>query len=245
MTRILVGRPEGRFGALLRDAGFDVLHVELVRTRRCSDLSELGRLLPRINEFQGLIFTSPVAAEVFVDAAGSANRFGGSVYTLGERATGILDRAGYRVVHEPEANTAEELVADLGRAEFDGKRLLFIRGDKSLRAVPELLNVLAEVEEVVVYETEDVLIPADQRDLIRLGMERGEFHWLCFFSPSAVDSFIRHFGTLGSTGPQTAAIGKTTARAAATNGFRVGFVSERANADNFARGLIGHIKKID
>jgi uroporphyrinogen-III synthase len=73
----------------------------------------------------------------------------------------------------------------------------------------------------------------------------GEVDWLCFFSPSAVESFRRRNFATGGLEPKVAVIGETTAGSARSHGFDVNFISERASAIEFARGLARHIKGIE
>ena len=112
----------------------------------------------------------------------------------------------------------------------------------SLRTIPERLSEVADIEEVVVYETVDV--PVENEEAVER-FAAGKVDWLCFFSPSAVESFKkRNFATEGSE-LKVAAIGETTARSARSHGYNIDFISERASAIEFAKGLARHIKDIE
>src|SRR5215216_1760411 len=121
---VLVIRRDDRFSELLREAGLQVENLELIVTRPMADLSDLSKKLQRLDEYNGIFFTSPAAAEAFVGWL-EADSFSGKIYVLGERARRIFDEKGFDVVFRADANTAEELIASFENAEFEGKRFLF------------------------------------------------------------------------------------------------------------------------
>ena len=242
MTRrrvVLVLRGDDAFSGRLREAGIEAVNLELITTAPVDHLSSLRERLGDIENFDGFFFTSPMAASVFLKQ--SARQFGGKIYVLGERTKVIFENAGITVEYRADANTADELIAAFGDAEFAGKRLLFVRGDKSMRTIPEMLAGKATVEEVVVYRTVDISPDGAAISDIQKRLSAGEIDLVCFFSPSAVESFGRIFRRVDI---KAAAIGRTTARQARDAGIEVDFVSERANALDFADGLIAYIKKI-
>ena len=53
---VLVVRGDDIFSSLLRDAGCEVVNLELIRTVPVEDLSRLNALLERIDDFDGLFF---------------------------------------------------------------------------------------------------------------------------------------------------------------------------------------------
>src|SRR6185369_3866711 len=240
---VLVVRGDDIFSSLLRDAGCEVVNLELIRTVPVEDLSRLNALLERIDDFDGLFFTSSAAADVFVERSVSTGQFfGGKVYTVGEAAKTILENAGFAVVSAANANTAEDLIASFDSTEFVGKRLLFVRGNKSMRTIPDRLSAKAKVDEVVVYETKEI---ERDRSIIREITERsmkGEIDRICFFSPSGVNAFQKLFPSAFSWTNRIAAIGETTARAARESNFTVDFVSRQPAAEFFATSLIEFIK---
>jgi uroporphyrinogen-III synthase len=243
MASVLVIRRNDRFSELLREAGFRVENLELITTRPKGDLSDLQLRLERLDEYDGLFFTSPAAAEVFVEHS-KPSLFRGKIYVLGERSRKVFEENGFKVTFKDEANTAEELISSFDRSEFDGNSLLFVRGDRSVRTIPELLNGTATVEEVIVYETVAVPPENEQLENVRKQIESNSLDWVCFFSPSGVEEFGTVFENLALSKLKAAAIGDTTAGRARSFGLNVDFISERSGADGFARGLIAHITKV-
>jgi uroporphyrinogen-III synthase len=245
-TVVLVIRRDDVFSASLRSVGFEVLNLELIKTSPAVDLSGLQNAVAAIGSYDGLFFTSPVAAEVFVQQAELAGvRFEGKIYVLGERAKAVFENVGYDVVYQKRANTAEEMIESFGEEEFAGKRLLFVRGDKSLRVIPNMLAGKATVDEIVVYETNDIRPDDETVKTIGRRLSGGEIEWICFFSPSGVQSFRKLFAPETFATVRIAAIGETTAREAANSGLNLGFVSRHASGADFAEGLIGHINDIE
>lgn len=239
---VLVVRNDDRFSESLRENGFEVLNLEVIKTEPVDDLSELHSKLAQIDDYDGLFFTSPAAAEVFVEqlkiTGASVNA---KAYALGDRAKIVLEGAGLSVVSSSTANTAGDLIQAVAETDFAGKKLLFVRGNLSMRTIPTLLSGVAEVDEVIVYRTvaikpdEQIVREADER------LKEKEIDWICFFSPSGVESFGELFDTSALIGVRTAAIGVTTARKAAESGFSVEFVPQRTGA--FAEEFIEFCKR--
>ena len=236
-TVVLVVRRDDHFSELLRESGVEVQNLELISAEPLANQAKLNARLEHLNEYDGLFFTSPVAAEVFVAAEKS---FDGKIFALGRRARSVLESAGFDVVFIEAANTSAEMMGNLDLREWTGKKLLFIRGNKSMRTVVELMHGRAEVDEVVVYETK-VVRPdeATLRDL-RSRFKAGRIDWVCFFSPSGVGAFCDIFE---SPLPKIAAIGETTAKQLADAGLTADLISTRATAETFAEELAKVIKK--
>ena len=239
-SKVLVIRNDDKFSDYLRVAGFTVLNLPLIETLPVKDLSKCDELISRINEYDGLFFTSPVAAEIFFDRFYSAGAsFGGMIYALGERARAVVERFGLSVC-PTDADTAAEMIDLFGEREFANKKFLFVRGDKSVRAIPEQLKGKAAVDEVVVYETHD--LHPNEKSLVSTqnALAEGSIDWVCFFSPSAVRSFHKLFPSVSSS-VNTAAIGETTAEEMRRCNLNVNFISPRPCAEDFADGLIRNI----
>ena len=237
---ILVIRRDDQFSSDLREAGFRILNLDLIATEPCEDLSDLDEKLSRINEYDGLFFTSPVSAAIFLERSHSEHHFAGSVYVLGDRARSIMTEAGFDVRFSDSANTAAEMISDMGEEAFRGKKLLFVRGDKSLQAIPLALAGKADVDEVVVYETKEVWPDESTVRPVREALENSRIDWVCFFSPTGVRSFQKVFAGL-SQKVKTAAIGETTAAEMRRYNLGVDFISPRSSARAFSASLVRHI----
>jgi uroporphyrinogen-III synthase len=239
-TVVLVLRGRDVFSDKLIASGCEVSNLELLAIEPVQ-----VELDDSISDFDGLFFTSPHAANAFLFASGNdVKGYEGDIYVLGERTKNVFESAGVAVRYQSKANTAAEMIRLFGDAEFAGKKLLYVRGDRSLRTIPNLLAVKAEVRELVAYRTVDIQPdPAITGEIIaQLG--RGEIDWMCFFSPSGVDGFLKNIDAPELSGVSTAVIGETTAGRAREAGLSVDFVSTRTSAEDFADELIEYINNL-
>ena len=239
-STILVLREDCDFSSELRKHGHEVLNLPLIATRPVADLGRFRELLGDVGRFDAIFITSRASAAVLADEVKKGEPVSlPTVYVLGGRSKRVLDEYGVAAEYRESANTAMELLNDLGESGFAGKTILFLRGDRSLRTIPEQLGNVATVEEVVVYKTVEVPLENDETvDRLR----SGQVEWLCFFSPSAIESYADRGFPLGV---KAAAIGETTAARARSLGFSVDFVSEGASAIKFATGLARYIESFE
>jgi uroporphyrinogen-III synthase len=246
VRNVLVLRRPDHFTDRLKLGGFNVINLPVTATEPVSDLSALESYITELNAYDGCFFTSPVAAQIFVKAAGSGSRaYAGKIYVLGERTKQVFEKAGIKVEYRAGTNTARELVAKFPIEEFLGRSFLFVCGELSMRTIPEMIGLNATVDEVVVYRTIEVRPSTPVVNEIRKRLASRAIDWVCFFSPSAVDSFVRVFALSELSGTRTAGIGETTGRAIKEAGLPVNFTSSKASAGNFAAELLDHIKSIE
>ncbi len=241
----MVIREAGDFSSILQQNGFEVLNLPLIRTEPLEDLAELKRELRTLDQYDGLFFTSPVSAEIFLNNLGEAARFNGKVYVLGERTNACFAKTDLELVFLRQANTAEEFIMSFDKTEFSEKKFLFVRGEKSLRTIPDLLASVAIVDEVNVYRTLANEISDEIHLAIREKIESHEIDWICFFSPSGIDAFLSLFPSDAVKSINTGVIGDTTAKRATETKFNVRLISETANAKDFAINLTKYVNKID
>jgi uroporphyrinogen-III synthase len=243
---VFVVREFDRFSEILAAAGFDVVNFPPIRILPVEDAAALDEKFENLENYDGLFLTSPHAAEVFLShRRQQKNVYGGKIYVLGRRARTLFEKAGVATIFREAANTAEDLLDSLGAEELAGKKFLYLRGSKSLRAIPERLGQIAEIDELIVYRTVENR-PAE-KTLVKIAesFRTGKIGWICFFSPSGVESFAKTFGEIEEKVPKIAVIGATTAKRAVAEKLKVDFIAPQANAESFARGLIEHIKNIE
>lgn len=241
---VLVIRSPDRFSKVLVDQGFSVDNLELIRTEPVQGFTELDLKISSLSDYDGLFFTSPVAAEIFIRRFTSVGGdYSGKIYVLGQRAKKVLIPLGSDLIYRDDVYTAAELIAAAGRREFEGKRFLFFRGEKSLRVIPELLADIARVDEVVVYRTLDIDPGPEVVREFQNRLDKNEFDWICFFSPSSVDVFKILFDIDVTNDIGVAAIGTTTAKRIVDLGFRSPWISPQPDAGKFAEFLTEFIGK--
>ena len=243
---VLVVREFDNFSEILAQAGFKVFNVQAIQILPIENLSELDEKLGEIENYDGLFLTSPKAAKVFLQRFREKNfEFGGKVYVLGNRTKVLFENTNFEIVFRENANTVEELINSFESGEFAGRKFLFLCGDRSLRTIPELLKNVAAVEEIVIYRTIENLSDKFLIDEIKQKLRENRISWICFFSPSGIESFINAFGEISLDNAKIAAIGETTAGRAAEKKLKVDFISAKATAEDFARGLLKRIKEIE
>lgn len=243
--KVLVIRHEDEFTAILKSNKIEVINLPLIFTKPVADRSLLQDSFAHIESYDGIFFTSPAAANVFLETASSLSvNYKSKIYALGERCRSVFANNGFEVTGVS-ANTISEFLDSFDQTEFAGKRFLYLRGNKSLRIISERLAEIAQIEEVVVYTTETESIDHTEIDKISADINAKKIEWICFFSPSAVDRFIEEFGSdmLGSL--KISAIGKTTETYISAAGFDVEFVSPIASSAAFAHSFLEHIERFE
>ena len=244
MKTILVVREYDIFSRILAANDFEIINLPLIETKAIDDLSEFETKLGAIENYDGIFLTSAEAAEIFRTMLIESDiNYRGKVYVLGKRSYEILKGTNLNLRFDETANTAREMLERIAPEELENKLFLFVRGEKSLRIVPEFLVKRATIHETIVYETLSLMVEIDKITLIREKFQNGEIVCACFFSPSAAESFIKQFGTAILHQTMIATIGKTTAKYFGERNIKVSFVSSKATAENFAVELIENLKE--
>lgn len=244
MNTILVIREFDDFSQILAESGFEIINLPLIETKRLEDLSEFEAKITAIENYDGVFLTSRHATEVFqAKLIERSINYRGKVYVLGRRSYEILKSENLDLVFIESANTAREMLEKISPEDLKNKKFLFVRGEKSLQIVPEFLENIAKVDEAVVYETQKITVGIDKINELREKFQKAEIDCACFFSPSAAESFIEQFGAEILHQTVIATIGKTTAEFFEKRNLKVGFVSSKAAADDFAKELIDYLGK--
>jgi uroporphyrinogen-III synthase len=249
MASILVVRQFDDFSRILAENNFEVINCPAIKTVPLTDLSDFEKKLKTLDaDYDGIFLTSKTATEIFCRVLSEENiKFGGKIYVLGRRSFELLRGSGnLNLVFCETAATAREMMDAIAPEDLKNKRLLFIRGEKSLNVVPDFLKkqgAAAAVDETIVYRTNEITIANDKIEEIRKSLANGEIVAACFFSPSGAASFLRQFGGEVLRQTKIAVIGKTTAEFFEKQNLTVDFVSPKASAKDFAAELSGYLKK--
>lgn len=243
MKSLLVVREYDDFSRILRENGFEIINCPTIETVPLDDLSEFEYVLDRLVDYDGIFLTSAVAAEVFRQKLIEKSvNYSGQIYVLGEKSFSVLQNEKLDLVFDKTHNRAIEMLEAVPREMIVNKRFLFVRGDKSLRVIPDYLRKYAAVDEAIVYQTKSIKIAAEQRRQIVGKISRNEINCACFFSPSGAKNFIEQFSAEFLHQINIAAIGKTTAKFLEAQNIKVDFVSSMATAKDYARELIVYLK---
>lgn len=215
-----------------------------MQTVPLEDLSDFDAKLEKLKNYDGIFLTSAPAAEIFRRRLREKKiGFGGKIYILGKRSFDVLKGENLDSVFFETANTAREMLEQIAPEDLTDKKFLFVRGEKSLRVVPEFLAKIAAIDETIVYRTEKSAIEKDEINETREKLKNGEILCACFFSPSGAASFSEQFGAQILNRTKIVAIGKTTAEFLERQNLKIDFVSPRATAEDFAGSLIERLKK--
>ena len=244
MMKILVFREFDDFSRILAENNFEIINLPIIETKPLEDLSDLRTKLEKSENYGGIFLTSSKAAKVLAENFNQQiSEFSGKIYILGKRSFEILKPLSKNVIYSENANTAREMLKKIPSEDLTNKRFLFVRGEKSLRVVPDFLAEFAEVDETIVYRTGKVRIQTDRINAVGESLKKGEITCACFFSPSASESFIEQFDAEILHRIKIATIGKTTAEYFETRNLTVDFVSSKSNAEKFAVELIEYLRE--
>ncbi len=244
MRKILVIREFDNFSRTLAESGFEIINLPLIETRTIDDLKDFEAKLATIKNYDGVFLTSRYATQIFADKLRGQNvKYRGRVYVLGRRSHEILRDANLDLFFNESANTAREMLESIAAEDLKDKKFLLVRGDKSLRIVPEFLEDVATVDEAIVYETQEIAPENDELKTLREKFEKSEITAACFFSPSGAESFLKQFGAEITHQTVIAAIGKTTADYFERQNLSVDFVSSKSAAADFAVELVEYLKE--
>ncbi|MBA3785870.1 MAG: uroporphyrinogen-III synthase [Acidobacteria bacterium] len=243
MRAILVIREFDNFSRILSESGLKVINCQTIAVAPLEDLSEFEAKLDAIENYDGVFLTSANATEIFRTKLSARNvNFQGKIYVLGKRSFDLLKSENLNLVFAETANTAREMLENIALDELKNKRFLFVRGEKSLRVVPEFLGKIASVDEAIVYRSSRVTIADDKIKEIQAKSANGEIACACFFSPSGARSFLQQFGAEVLHQIKITVIGNTTAEFFERRDLKVDFVARRATAEDFAVELIEYLK---
>jgi uroporphyrinogen III methyltransferase/synthase len=221
---------------LLRSAGVTCVPYPLISIRY-PEPCDLDRHLARLASYRWVVFSSVHGVRGFwrrLTAAGKdARALGGvQVAAVGPGTRRELGICGVRPDLVPEVHCSAALLAALvAREPLRGARVLYPRGSQALPQLGwGLCAAGAQVDEGIVYCTEDATPSSAQREEFRRGVDA-----IVFSSPSAV----RCFRALGGTadGAVLACIGETTANVARGLGYPVDIVPEHAGSAGLVEAL--------
>ena len=241
--RILVVREFDDFSGILSENGFSVINCPTIKTAPFENLSELSTKLEEIDGYDGIFLTSATATEILLRKLREINlNFGGKFFVLGKRSFDLLKNENFELFFDSSANTALDMLEKIPTTDLKNKRFLFIKGEKSLRILPDFLRGIAQVDEISVYRTEKVVTEINKTKSIGKMFEKWEILCTCFFSPSAAESFLEQFSIDVLHQTYIATIGKTTADFFEKRSIKVDFISGKALAENFATELSEYLK---
>ena len=241
MASVLVVRTFDNFSRILTENGFSVINCPTIETVPHENLSGLGAKI-FVENYDGIFLTSRRATEIFCRELIDKNiKYGGKIYILGQSSFELLKDKNLDLFFTDAANTAQEMLNSIPLQDLESKRFLFVRGEKSLRTVPEFLEKTATVDEIIVYKTLKIAVENNQIKKLEVKSKNREIICACFFSPSGAESFLEQFSACFFHQIKIAAIGKTTADFFAKQNLEIDFTPTKANSEDFAFELINYL----
>ncbi len=263
MQRVLLTRPVQRtgedntFSATLASSGVTVVEIPMIIIDYPSNSTELDIFFTRLanNEFDYCVLSSPTAVEYFhakAVALGLDEAIRNSVgfATVGGKSAERLADFGYRLaVPLPHQNAgAAALLTSLRTFAIRGKRTLILQSQIGLVVLTRAFEMCgAVISRAVLYETKGPSL-RDAVRLLRLFEDESERpNVIAFFSPSAVEFFVRTLAEMGSSHlaslPTLATIGETTAKEIELLlRRRPEIVARKANQESLAEDILTYLK---
>jgi uroporphyrinogen-III synthase len=263
MPRVLLTRPKQRIGednsftAALKAEGIDVVEIPMITIAYPKDTTALDDAFMRLakNEFDLCVLSSPTAVEYFHTKAidlGITDAITTSVgfATVGAKSAQKLEEFGYKhSVPLPHQNAgAAALLISLRTFDIQGKKTLILQSQIGMAVLVRAFEMCgAEIERKVLYKTTGPSL-RDCVSLLRLfEVEEERPNVIAFFSPSAVEHFVRTLAEMGaghlSSLPTLAAIGETTAKEIEILLHRrPEIVARKANQDSLAEDIVEYLK---
>lgn len=197
---ILVTRPSGQAAELARplaDLGAEVLLQPAIEIGPpAAGWANVDRAIERLDRFDWLVFSSGNGVRFFLDrlfATGRDGRLLGRlrIAAIGSATAATLLNYYLRADIVPEEFRAESLAQTLAGSAA-GQQFLLVRASRGREVLAEeLVNSGGTVEQVVAYESVDVL-QADATIAARLGA--GQIDWITVTSSAIARSLARLFG---------------------------------------------------
>jgi len=197
--RIVVTRPRHQAASLARlleDLGGEVLFQPAIEIAPPPDWTAVDDVLGRLDQFDWLVFSSTNGVSFLLDrlwdTASDLRRLGRiRLAAIGPGTADELARYRLRADRVPGEFRAEALAAEL-IGEAPGRRFLLARASRGREVLAETLRAAgAEIEQVVVYRSEDAAAPDPA---VLESLDAGEIDWITVTSSAIAKSLARLLG---------------------------------------------------
>jgi uroporphyrinogen III methyltransferase / synthase len=234
----------GEFSRLLAERGASVFECPTISLVAPESFAELDRAIEGLSSFDWLIFTSANAVEFFFSrlaAKGLDARTlaGCRVCAVGPKTAALLLPYGIRADMVPADYKAEGVVAEFGRLEMKGKKVLFPKADKARDLIPTALGEMgAAVTAPVTYRN---IIPTGIPEKILQALEEQRIHCVTFTSSSTAENLAAILGENRMLrlleGVKVAAIGPVTAKTCRELGLDVHIEPQEYTLENMTEAI--------
>lgn len=206
----------------------------------------LDRELSRVNDFDGIFFTSANGVKHFFERAKTLGvLYNNRIYAVGEKTGLMIKKYGYIPSFIPENFSSDSLIEELKSDEIKNKIFLFPKGNLSPDNIKNKLQDYSTVKEVIVYKTECPEYNKQHTDWIKNIIISGGLDCITFFSPSAVQNFYGILGKIDIKNTDIAVIGKTTMNKTLEYGVEVSIIPDKSTSENLAKAIVEYYEKMN
>jgi uroporphyrinogen III methyltransferase/synthase len=248
--RILLTREHDQAAALsrmLRERGARPVECPTIRFSPPADWSPVDRCIERLNQYDGLLFTSVNAVNFFLGRLEETGTPLTSLlripcFTIGPATGRALTRRKIPVKAIPDRYQAEGFLALLEKEDLRGKRFLLPRAREAREILTHFLEEHSvSVDVAVVYETRKAI---ENQELLMNILRMEPLEHITFTSTSTA----RFFGEMAGDEPLSskwklipaACIGDITANAVRSLGFRTVITAQEATLEGLVQALVDY-----
>jgi uroporphyrinogen III methyltransferase / synthase len=246
--RIIVTRAREQasgFLSALAEMGAECLEFPTIKVVPPESWEGLDRSIREVEAYHWLIFTSVNGVKYFFDRLETLSRDvrdlkGVKIAAIGPATAEAVKSKGLRIDLIPEEYRAESVVEAFRKEGIQGKRVLLPRAREAREVLPEELEKLGAVVDVVeAYRTDK---PEKDKEGIQEMLQRGQIHMVTFTSSSTVSNFMDMFPgepvLEWMDKVAVACIGPVTAKRAQDQGLKVSLVAPEYTIPSFTRAIV-------
>lgn len=246
--KIISTRPAGKsleLTRLLEEKGARVLNLPTLKVVPRKLTSTEQGLLQNISQFNWVVFTSPNTVRYLTHNL-SADQIevlkGMNTAVVGKKTASNLREIGIEPTFINRGNTAKDLAIDLKPKlqKQTTPKVLFPAGNLALNELPGILEEVAEVTRIHVYNSE-MPDSVDQKILDQLSANN--YDLLIFASPSAVNNLMVLNPALKETPLKVACMGGTTAKMVENTGSKPLIIPEDSSVQGLVEAITNYYKK--
>ena len=239
---VLVTRPERQAAAMimaLGELGAAALLQPAIAIDPPADWSAVDAAIGALSTYDWLVFSSANGVHSFLERileTGGDLRllYGCRLAVIGPATAEALVSYHLRADLLPDEYRAEALATELSTAAA-GQRMLLLRASRGREVLAEMLTAAgAQVEQVVVYQSNDVAAPEPD---VATALAEGRIDWVTVTSSAIARSLVRMFGD-DLKRSQLAAISPLTAEVLTEAGYPPAVVAAEYTTDGLIRAIL-------
>lgn len=242
--RVLVTRQLTDDYLKLEEYGAELFVFPTIKFLPPEDYSEIDRAIERIKDYTAIVFPSPRSVSFFFERfieLGSDVRALGNVLlaAIGDETANSLRKIGLRPDIMPEEFNSASLAETIKKHLHSQSRILYPRSQIALTGfIEEMQKAGFTVDAPVTYRT---VKPSEHAKRVSRFLKEGKITIATFSSPSSFNNLL---DILKDDARQwlhevaIAAIGKTTAKAIESKGYKVSIIPERSTIKDMVEAII-------